>query len=255
MGEADGRKRRLIMASKESSKKVRARAPLRLGLGGGGTDVSPFSDEFGGYVLNVTIGKYAHVTITPRDDGLVELVAADRELSWNGPATETLPLIKGLELHTGVYNRVLKEFGPRDPLSLTIATHSEAPPGSGLGSSSTMVVALIQAFREYLTLPLGEYDIARLAYEIERVDLGMAGGKQDQYAAAFGGLNFMDVVGAVAGRPQGALQFHLVVAHGSHVSAEGGARWKAGSQRRDRNCHRQHDSHFHGVGTNLGWGS
>lgn len=183
------------MASKEPSRKVRARAPLRLGLAGGGTDVSPFSNEFGGYVLNVTIGKYANVTITPRDDGLVELVAADRELIWNGPATETLPLVKGLELLTGVYNRVLKEFGPREPLSLTIATHSEAPPGSGLGSSSTMVVALIQAFCEYLTLPLGEYDIARLAYEIERVDLGMAGGKQDQYAAAFGGLNFMEFYG------------------------------------------------------------
>jgi len=180
------------MHSKESSKKVRARAPLRLGLAGGGTDVSPFSNEFGGFVLNVTIAKYANVTITPRNDGLVELVAADRELSWNGPATELLPAVKGLELHAGVFNRIIKEFAPKEPLSISIATHSEAPPGSGLGSSSTMVVALLQAFREYLTLPLGEYDVARLAYEIERVDLGLAGGKQDQYAAAFGGLNFME---------------------------------------------------------------
>jgi D-glycero-alpha-D-manno-heptose-7-phosphate kinase len=180
------------MPSKESSKKVRARAPLRLGLAGGGTDVSPFSNEFGGFVLNVTIGKYANVTITPRNDGLVELVAADRELSWNGPVTDVLPAVKGLELLTGVYNRIIKEFAPKEPLSISVATHSEAPPGSGLGSSSTMVVALLQAFREYLTLPLGEYDIARLAYEIERVDLGLAGGKQDQYAAAFGGLNFME---------------------------------------------------------------
>jgi D-glycero-alpha-D-manno-heptose-7-phosphate kinase len=183
------------MRSKESCKKVRARAPLRLGLAGGGTDVSPFSSEFGGLVLNVTIGKYANVTLTGRDDGLVELIAADRELSWTGPAKEALPLVKGLELHAGVYNRINKEFGPRAPLSISIATHSEAPPGSGLGSSSTMVVALIQAFREYLTLPLGEYDLARLAYEIERIDLGLAGGKQDQYAAAFGGLNFMEFYG------------------------------------------------------------
>jgi D-glycero-alpha-D-manno-heptose-7-phosphate kinase len=182
------------MQARESCK-IRARAPLRLGLAGGGTDVSPFSNEFGGFVLNVTIGKYAHVTITHRADGLVELVAADREMSWTGPATEVLPLVKGLELHVGVYNRIIKEFGLKEPLSISVVSHSEAPPGSGLGSSSTMVVALIQAFREYLTLPLGEYDIAHLAYEIERVDLGLAGGKQDQYAAAFGGLNFMEFYG------------------------------------------------------------
>jgi D-glycero-alpha-D-manno-heptose-7-phosphate kinase len=183
------------MQPRESCKKVRARAPLRLGLAGGGTDVSPFSNEFGGLVLNVTIGKYANVTVTSRTDGMVELIAADRELSWTGQAEEALPLVKGLELHAGVYNRINKEFGLGAPLSISIATHSEAPPGSGLGSSSTMVVALIQAFREYLTLPLGEYDLARLAYEIERVDLGLAGGKQDQYAAAFGGLNFMEFYG------------------------------------------------------------
>lgn len=183
------------MQPKESCKIVRARAPLRLGLAGGGTDVSPFSDEYGGFVLNVTIGKYASVTVTPRSDGLVEMVAADRELSWNGPATEVLPAVKGLELHAGVYNRIVREFARKEPLSVTVVTHSEAPPGSGLGSSSTMVVALIQAFCEYLTLPLGEYDVARLAYEIERIDLGWAGGKQDQYAAAFGGLNFMEFYG------------------------------------------------------------
>jgi D-glycero-alpha-D-manno-heptose-7-phosphate kinase len=180
------------MHSKSLSKTVRARAPLRLGLAGGGTDVSPFSNEFGGFVLNVTIGKYANVTITPRYDGLVELIAADRELSWKGAVSEVLPSTKGLELHAGVYNRIVKEFEPNEPPSISIATHSEAPPGSGLGSSSTMVVALVEAFREYLTLPLGDYDVARLAYEIERIDLGLAGGKQDQYAAAFGGLNFME---------------------------------------------------------------
>jgi D-glycero-alpha-D-manno-heptose-7-phosphate kinase len=180
------------MLGKPSCREIRSRSPLRLGFAGGGTDVSPFSDEFGGFVVNATIDKYAYATITPRDDSSVELLAADGQICWNGPAREVLPSVKGLELHSGVYNRILKDFGYREPLSISIVTYSEAPPGSGLGSSSTMVVALVKAFCEYLALPLGLYDIAHLAYEIERIDLGFAGGKQDQYAAAFGGLNFME---------------------------------------------------------------
>jgi D-glycero-alpha-D-manno-heptose-7-phosphate kinase len=127
-------------------KKVRARAPLRLGFAGGGTDVSPYSDEYGGFVLNAAIDKFAHTAITARDDGLVELLAPDTEVSWTGRVSETLPTVKGLELHTGVYNRIRREFGGHGPLSISLATQSEAPPGSGLGSSSAMVVAMVQAF-------------------------------------------------------------------------------------------------------------
>jgi D-glycero-alpha-D-manno-heptose-7-phosphate kinase len=171
--------------------KVRARAPLRLGLGGGGTDVSPYTDEFGGYVLNATIDKYAYATISHREIG-VEFIAADIGLTWSGDAVYPIEIQNGLALHTGVYNRIVSDFLGGTAVPVTIITHSEAPPGSGLGSSSTMVVAIIQAFVEYLALPLGEYDIAKLAYEIERIDLGLAGGKQDQYCATFGGFNFME---------------------------------------------------------------
>lgn len=170
----------------------RARAPLRLGLAGGGTDVSPYADDFGGLVLNVTINKYAYATLAPRNDGLVFLSNTDSGDSWTGAASAQLPISKGVELHAGVYNRIVKDFCGGKTFGVSITTHSEAPPGSGLGSSSTMVVALVKVFAEMLSLPLGDYDVARLAFSIERSDLGMAGGKQDQYAAAFGGLNFIE---------------------------------------------------------------
>ncbi len=168
----------------------RSRAPLRIGLAGGGTDVSPYCDLYGGAVLNATVSLYAHASIRPLEKPEVILQAIDREEEVTLPATESLPLEEPLLLHRGVYNRICAMVGK--PLPCHLSSHVDVPPGSGLGTSSTLVVALIGAFVEWLNLPLGEYDIARLAYEIERIDLGQAGGRQDQYAATFGGVNFME---------------------------------------------------------------
>jgi D-glycero-alpha-D-manno-heptose-7-phosphate kinase len=172
-------------------RKVRAKAPLRLGLAGGGTDLSPFCDEFGGNVLNITISVFAHCSIEQRLDGNVHFNALDIEEEEELPLAAEYPL-SGLVLHRGVYNRIVRQFHSGQPLPVTVSTSVEAPPGSGLGSSSALVVAMVKAYAEYLELPLGDYDVARLAFEIERVDLGMAGGRQDQYAAAFGGCNFIE---------------------------------------------------------------
>jgi len=170
---------------------IRARAPLRIGLAGGGTDVPPYSDIYGGAILNATINMYAYATIEPRTDNKIIFNAIDRNERFELESKKFLEIDGKLDLLKGVYNRIVKMF-VKKPLSFTLTTYVDVPPGSGLGSSSTLVVAVVGAFVEWLKLPLGEYDIAKLAYEVERIDLGMAGGKQDQYAATFGGFNFME---------------------------------------------------------------
>jgi len=171
---------------------VRSRAPLRLGLAGGGTDVSPFCEQHGGCVMNVTIDKYAYVTIDAPDPGQVVFHAQDVG-KHEANAPEAVVADDGpLQLMKGVYLYLSDTYlGGKRP-ALRIRTHSDAPPGSGLGSSSAMVVALVTAFSECFSLALGEYEIAHLAYKIEREKLNLSGGKQDQYAAAFGGFNFME---------------------------------------------------------------
>ena len=170
---------------------IRSKAPLRLGLAGGGTDVAPFSDLYGGAILNATISMYAYATIVPRTDGKIIFHAYDKGVHLEFPASNQLLIDGELDLHKGVYNRIMKDFGGK-PLSFELSTYVDAPPGSGLGTSSTLTVAILGAFSEWLKLPLGEYDLAHLAFDIERIDLQMAGGKQDLYAATFGGVNFME---------------------------------------------------------------
>ena len=170
---------------------IRSKAPLRLGLAGGGTDIADYYNRFGGYVLNATVDMYAFCTIEPNEYGKIEFLAADLNKNEEFRSENVLPVSGSLPLHTGIYNRIVSDFINK-PLSFKMTTYSDAPAGSGLGSSSTMVVAVIKAFVEWLNLPLGEYDIAALAYKIEREDIGLAGGRQDQYAATFGGFNFME---------------------------------------------------------------
>jgi D-glycero-alpha-D-manno-heptose-7-phosphate kinase len=171
---------------------VRARAPLRLGLAGGGTDLSPYCDEFGGAVLNCTIDRYAYCFIEAAPDDRIHFAAHDLGIEEAVPCTEAGLTQARLAMHAGVYRRMVRQAGADRFPALKVASYVDAPPGSGLGSSSALMVAMVEAYRALFGLPLGLYDVAHLAFEIERIDLGLSGGKQDQYAAAFGGANFIE---------------------------------------------------------------
>lgn len=168
---------------------VRAKAPLRISFGGGGTDVPPYPEEKGGAVLSATIDKYAYCSLTVRDDKLVNVTSLDYDLVTKYPLNDKLEYDGKLDLVKAATKVMEIENG------VDLFLHSDMPPGSGLGTSSTMTVALVGALGHWLKLPFVEYDVAELAYRIERQEAGIKGGKQDQYAASFGGFNFIEFLG------------------------------------------------------------
>ena len=201
---------------------IRSKAPFRVSFGGGGTDMAPYCTEHGGCVISTTIDRHVYVTLEPRKDKKIhifsinlnkefEFTIGDRDYS-----TEN-------ELFKGVINVMEIKDG------FEIIAYSELPAGSGMGGSSSLSVALIGAFNKYYNLKLSKHDIAQQAYNIERVELKQKGGYQDQFAAAYGGLNFMEFTEDVNVIPINAskdmineLQFRLILCYvgGSHFSSD-----------------------------------
>jgi D-glycero-alpha-D-manno-heptose-7-phosphate kinase len=216
----------------------RAKAPLRISFAGGGTDVPPFPEREGGIVLSATIGRYAYGTLTPRSDdqiciesldfGETITFSLDDQLVYDGK----LDLVKAAILNLG-----------RPPSGFDLFLHSDAPPGSGLGSSSAVMVALVGLLKEWQSLPMTDYEIADLAYRIERNELGIKGGLQDQYAAAFGGFNFIEFIGdrvivnplRIPADVQNELQYNLLLVFtgrirlSAHIIEDQVARFEAGT--------------------------
>jgi D-glycero-alpha-D-manno-heptose-7-phosphate kinase len=171
---------------------IRSRAPLRLGLAGGGTDVSPYCDMYGGSILNATINYYAYATLEETTEGFVDFVSSDQDAILSYQSAEQLLPDGRLDLLKSVHNHVVREFNAGKPLSVRLSTQVDVPMGSGLGASSTLVVAILKAYCEWLGIALDDYELASTAFQIERIEAGLNGGRQDQYAAAFGGFNFME---------------------------------------------------------------
>jgi D-glycero-alpha-D-manno-heptose-7-phosphate kinase len=171
---------------------ITARAPLRIGLAGGGTDVDPFATNYGGFILNATINRYAYTFIKPTEAGFIEFEAKDRNAHWKGRLANFDQVPEDLMLHKAAFLRMLSMSNSTGFPSIKMTTYADSPAGSGLGTSSTIVVSMVQGLSDLMNVPMGEYDIARIAWEIERLDCGLSGGAQDQYAAAFGGINFME---------------------------------------------------------------
>jgi D-glycero-alpha-D-manno-heptose-7-phosphate kinase len=164
----------------------RAKSPLRVSFSGGGTDIEPYLIDYGGCVLSTTINKYCYATLIPRDDNQVIIHSHDFNLTVKYQLDEKDSLEDDLKLVRAVIRRLDVRQG------FEIKIHSDAPVGSGLGSSSSLVVCLIGVLSKWMNLSLSLYDISRMAYEIERVDMNISGGHQDQYASAFGGFNFIE---------------------------------------------------------------
>jgi D-glycero-alpha-D-manno-heptose-7-phosphate kinase len=191
--------------------RIRARAPLRISFAGGGTDVPPFPATEGGCVLSATIDRYAYGSLVPRTDRVVTVesvdfkttaeMTLDSEILYDG----SLDLIKA----------AVRRFGRTGTDGYDLVLRSSAPPGSGLGSSSTMMVALTGLLAGHYGVTLGDYQVAQLAHAIEREDLGIAGGLQDQYAATFGGFNFIEFTDRVIVNP---LRIRDEIAHELELS-------------------------------------
>jgi D-glycero-alpha-D-manno-heptose-7-phosphate kinase len=166
---------------------IKCRAPLRISFAGGGTDVPPYPETRGGCVISSTITKYAYAVLKSRADRDKRVNSVDYGLMISFKSISELKYDGKLDL----VKAAMKIF-PIEDYGFDLLISCDAPPGSGLGSSSAVMVTIIGVFKELLKKPLTSYEIAELAYRLERIELGIKGGLQDQYATTFGGFNFIE---------------------------------------------------------------
>jgi D-glycero-alpha-D-manno-heptose-7-phosphate kinase len=176
------------------TKIYRSKVPFRISFGGGGTDMPSYTKNYTGAVINTTIRLFTHTSLQLRDDTKVTFKWVNKDEFETHDFSNELDCSYGLKLFKATHNHICKKYNI-EPIGYDIVSYQDVPTGSGLGTSSTLIVSLIGVYMELFNLPLGEYDIAEMAIQIERVELKENGGQQDQYAAAFGGWNYMEFKG------------------------------------------------------------
>ena len=169
----------------------RSKVPFRISFGGGGTDIASYCKNYVGAVINTTIRLFTHTSLQLRDDNKITFKWVNKDEFEEHDFSNELDCSYGLKLFKATHNHICKRFKIKS-FGCDIVSYQDVPTGSGLGTSSTLIVSLIGVYMELFNLPLGEYDIAEMAIQIERNELKENGGKQDQYAAAFGGFNYME---------------------------------------------------------------
>lgn len=162
------------------------RSPVRISFAGGGTDLPAYYERFGGAVLSTAINKYFYTVLGKRRDGRIQVISSDLRIFETWPDIATMNVRgSGLEIPLAV----LKDLAC--DISADLFLSSEIPPGTGLGSSASVCVNILKTLTTYLNRPLSKYDLAERAFHIARDILGRHVGRQDEFAAAFGGLNFI----------------------------------------------------------------
>jgi D-glycero-alpha-D-manno-heptose-7-phosphate kinase len=162
------------------------RSPVRISFGGGGTDLPAYYETYGGAVLNAAINKYFYTILTKRGDDKIQVISSDLQVveTWEDIARKD---VAGEPL--GIPLAAMKHLGVHTPLNLFLA--SEIPPGTGLGSSASVCVNILKTLAVYMQLPISKQELAEMAFHVSHNVLGMTVGKQDEYASAFGGLNYI----------------------------------------------------------------
>ncbi len=184
--------------------------------------MAPYCTEPGGCFISTTIDRHVYITLKPRKDNIIGVFSINQNEEFEFTIGDNDYSTK-FELFKGIVNGLNIKDG------FNITTYSELPAGSGMGGSSSLSVALIGAFNRYCELGFSKHDIAQKAYEIERIELKQKGGYQDQFAAAYGGFNFVDFTKTVSVTPiktteetLNELHFRLILCYvgGSHFSSD-----------------------------------